>query len=276
MMNSRLLAGAAIAAITLIQSNSYAGVIDFEDLSLGTSANVGASMTSGGVDIDMQSYLWSSGTSTSSGHADIITAWSGTSFGNNQVFYPNNINAVFDFAGTVGQQAVVTIPYHDGGGNVNFLVNPALGGSIINVGDFTDAAIDGATINGVSVSVSGTYRNGVITLAGPIDQVLIGGQEVLLDDIYWGDSLNGDLNGDGYVGLDDLDIILNNWNKHVVSGNLAYGDVSGDGFVGLDDLDIVLNNWNNGTPPTPSAIPEPASGLLFVLASMCVARRSKP
>ncbi len=35
------------------------------------------------------------------------------------------------------------------------------------------------------------------------------------------------------------------------------GDLNGDGFVGLDDLDIILNNWNNGTPPV-AVIPEPA------------------
>ena len=52
----------------------------------------------------------------------------------------------------------------------------------------------------------------------------------------------GDLDGDGYVGLDDLDIILNNWNALILSDPRA--DVNGDGIVGLDDLDFVLDNWN--------------------------------
>ncbi len=77
--------------------------------------------------------------------------------------------------------------------------------------------------------------------------------------------LAGDLDGDGFVGLADLDIILNNWNQAVPPGN-PLADPTGDGFVGLADLDIVLNNWNAGTPPASNAsIPEPAS-VLFCLA----------
>jgi hypothetical protein len=36
-------------------------------------------------------------------------------------------------------------------------------------------------------------------------------------------------------------------------------DPSGDGFVGIEDLGIVLGNWNTGTPPVAISIPEPAS-----------------
>ena len=79
-------------------------------------------------------------------------------------------------------------------------------------------------------------------------------------------TLAGDLNGDGYVGLDDLDIVLGNWNQSASAGNLLQGDPSGDGYVGLDDLDIVLSNWNTGTPPTTSnAVPEPTSVALLAM-----------
>ncbi len=53
------------------------------------------------------------------------------------------------------------------------------------------------------------------------------------------------------------------------------GDINGDGFVGLDDLDIVLNNWNAGTPPnggSPS-IPEPASVVLLSLGATALLRQ---
>ncbi len=81
--------------------------------------------------------------------------------------------------------------------------------------------------------------------------------------------LPGDLDGDSFVGLNDLDIILNNWNKSVPNAQII-ADPSGDGYVGLDDLDIVLNNWNAGTPPSEvSSVPEPAGlgviGLLVIL-----------
>ena len=79
------------------------------------------------------------------------------------------------------------------------------------------------------------------------------------------------------MGLDDLDIILNNWNLNVPPGDPA-ADVSGpggipDGFVGLDDLDVVLNNWNAGTPPTNSAVPEPALIAYLGMGALVMLRR---
>jgi len=72
--------------------------------------------------------------------------------------------------------------------------------------------------------------------------------------------LSGDLNEDGFVGIDDLNIVLGNWNNTVTLGSLLDGDPNGDGFVGIADLNIVLGNWNAGTPPLGgAAIPEPAS-----------------
>jgi hypothetical protein len=73
----------------------------------------------------------------------------------------------------------------------------------------------------------------------------------------------GDLDGDGFVGIADLNIVLGAWNEAVPSGN-PLADPSGDGFVGIEDLNIVLGNWNTGTPPV-AAVPEPSAGL-FVLA----------
>jgi Trypsin/PEP-CTERM motif len=55
------------------------------------------------------------------------------------------------------------------------------------------------------------------------------------------------------------------------------GDINGDGFVGIEDLNIVLGHWNVGTPPsvgTPT-IPEPASLSLLGLGSMALLRRSR-
>ncbi len=77
-------------------------------------------------------------------------------------------------------------------------------------------------------------------------------------------ALQGDLDGDGFVGLADLDLILNNWNLSVPPADPA-ADPTGDNFIGLADLDEVLNNWNAGTPPTPAAVPEP--GALSFLAA---------
>ncbi len=87
-------------------------------------------------------------------------------------------------------------------------------------------------------------------------------------------SLPGDLNGDGFVGQDDLNIVLGDW------GNMPPGDPradpSRDGFVGQDDLNPVLADWGQGTPPltlagsslSASAVPEPSSILLLGVGAM--------
>ncbi len=104
------------------------------------------------------------------------------------------------------------------------------------------------------------------------EQVTVGnGGAIHIDDvslIATDPVLIGDLNGDGFVGINDLNVILVNWNTSATPG--AYFDPSGDGFVGIDDLNIVLAAWNAGVPPVSSTIPEPgtlallgATGILF-------------
>ena len=85
-------------------------------------------------------------------------------------------------------------------------------------------------------------------------------------------TLEGDLNGDGFVGLDDLDIVLGAWNQSVPPADVS-ADPSGDGFVGLDDLDIVLNNWNAGTPSSATAVPEPGALSLLGVLGLSVLKR---
>ncbi len=79
----------------------------------------------------------------------------------------------------------------------------------------------------------------------------------------------GDLNEDGFVGQDDLDIVLGDWGQTVNAG--APPDPSGDGFVGQDDLDIVLCNWNAGT--LPGHAPEPGAVFLLLVGSLGLLRR---
>ena len=88
-----------------------------------------------------------------------------------------------------------------------------------------------------------------------------------------GAALPGDLNGDGYVGLDDLQLVLDNWNLTVPDGHPS--DVNGDNYVGLDDLQPVLDHWNEGTPAPTSTIPEPASLILFGLGTLACMRRRR-
>lgn len=66
-------------------------------------------------------------------------------------------------------------------------------------------------------------------------------------EVSWISDIEGDLNGDGFVGTEDLDIIRANWGRSdVAPGNALLGDPSGDGAVGTPDLDIVRANWGSG------------------------------
>jgi hypothetical protein len=85
--------------------------------------------------------------------------------------------------------------------------------------------------------------------------------------------LQGDLNGDGFVGIEDLNIVLGHWNQNVTPGDPLLGDPSGDGFVGIEDLNNVLGNWNAGAPPAGAAVPEPATFALLGLAGLAIMKR---
>ena len=111
-------------------------------------------------------------------------------------------------------------------------------------------------------SVVGTFDNVTGSPGAGLEyDVAYNAGSVILSVIAGG--LAGDLDGDGFVGINDLNIVLANWNQNVPPAN-PLADPSGDGFVGIDDLNEVLGNWNAGTPPadlSQTQIPEPTTGL---------------
>ncbi len=85
-------------------------------------------------------------------------------------------------------------------------------------------------------------------------------------------NIAGDLNGDGFVGISDLNVVLSNWNQTAPAAN-PQADPTGDGFIGIADLNQILGNWNSGSPPITANIPEPASAIVFLFTSLAVFRR---
>ncbi|MEM9414859.1 MAG: matrixin family metalloprotease [Planctomycetota bacterium] len=102
-----------------------------------------------------------------------------------------------------------------------------------------------------------------------------------LDDIGWSidysvrflqDTDTPDLNGDGFVGAADLDILLANWGS--TTGTAATGDANGDGVTNQLDLDIVDAAWGTGTLPG-GGVPEPGSLALLSLGGLALLRRRR-
>lgn len=89
--------------------------------------------------------------------------------------------------------------------------------------------------------------------------------------------LLGDIDGDGFVGLTDINFVLRNWNQNVTAGDESMGDVTNDGFVGIEDLNVILSNWNAGTLLPPSAgiaiVPEPAAATFMLVLAGVMLRR---
>lgn len=83
----------------------------------------------------------------------------------------------------------------------------------------------------------------------------------LIDTLDWNGIRWGDIS-DSRAGNADWQFV--GWAAGLWTPEILAGDLDGDGFVGGDDLDLVRANWGRGTPPTPNSIPEPASLLLML------------
>jgi hypothetical protein len=144
-----------------------------------------------------------------------------------------------------------------------FTIDAGLG-SVFAYDPFT--GIESELFSSDNVNIGGTLYDDVFSI------LLNGGQGILLR-IEAG-LLEGDLDGDGFVGISDLNLVLGNWNKSVPPGN-PLADPTGDGFVGISDLNMVLGNWNAGTPPTATAIPEPATMTLLCIGGVVMLRHRR-
>ncbi len=117
--------------------------------------------------------------------------------------------------------------------------------------------------------ISGTLSNGVLQtnfLPGDVNDDLFNGIEDL--NIVLGQwntdgsaDPHSDPSGDGFVGIEDLNLVLGDWNASMVQGPWDYnpigvpGDLDGDGFTGVTDLNELLLKWHNNVTPGDQADP---------------------
>ena len=136
-----------------------------------------------------------------------------------------------------------------------------------------DVAWDGVTARYIGMRINSSYEEGNLENPATLQHYNYQLAEILfaLDELpQETPALDGDLNGDGFVGSGDLDIVRAAWGQSV-TGGAAEGDPSLDGVVGSADLDIVRANW--GATANPAAVPEPNVVVLLACGLMCLARR---
>jgi len=90
------------------------------------------------------------------------------------------------------------------------------------------------------------------------------GNDVVL---FTSPGLQGDYDDDGFVGQQDLDLVLLHWGENVPPDPIPSGWVNQQpvGLIGQEALDGVLLNWGDGQLPILASVPEPSTLLLLLL-----------
>jgi hypothetical protein len=148
--------------------------LDFEDLTLGDTHHRGDSFASSGAQLEVRAFTFTGGGTPSVGFVEVEDGRQAG--GSGLEMNVNNVLLVIDFGQSVNG---LSLAFGEYGGNVNLEVN----GDFANVEDFAD--VNGTTLGGASVTV----RNGpepslgTLTLAGTVERLAVGGQELWIDDV---------------------------------------------------------------------------------------------
>jgi len=162
-----------LVIVALFANSADALVLDFSDLTAGTSYNVGDSFVSSGAVVTGQEFHWLGGGSTTTGSATVETA--GLAGGAGNELSLNNINLDFDFGAPLDGLA---LEYGYGGGNINIEIN----GDFANVSDMRSIP---QNLGGTEIF---TFDNNgsdghMFVIGGQVNSFAIGGQELSVDNI---------------------------------------------------------------------------------------------
>lgn len=184
---SILTTAVVIAVLSALPVQAQPACVTFSPFALGTTygAPVGQSsgdlaLTENGIPVRVYNFQLSTGP-LAFNRAYIDNA--PFPFGAGKSIRTNNINLQFDFTGLAFRVRRVRLAFLDLGGYENLSIN----GSPIKVGELTAAP---PVIAGVSVAVSSaplpppmSGKTGTLTLTGPVQTLLIGGQELWIDEV---------------------------------------------------------------------------------------------
>lgn len=159
----------------------------------------------------------------------------------------DNISAYFDFSKLAFEATLITIEFCQYGGNVNIAVNGETLHQLDRVEDLPRQVAKGVTA---------TIADGVITLAGAVTDLLVGGQELSIDNVTAvSDCILSALGGD----LDVGDSAIEDCNDNGIPDDCTPGDVDGDETVGLPDH-VKFTQCLAGPCATPPCSGAPSSG----------------
>ena len=112
------------------------------------------------------------------------------------------------------------------------------GGAVVDVQSHTAALNPGGQPGISGITAIGVDWQGELVIVSQQGNLF----RIVPDSGGSGCTVEGDANGDGVVGVDDILLILQAWGA-CMPGSECQGDFNGDWIVGVDDLLILLANW---------------------------------
>ncbi len=217
----------------------------FDDRPLGETKHSGDFFVTDGIDVYVKNFISMSGIPATGGYSEIMNG--NLACGTDQELWTSVINVNFDFLNSVGTVENLYYRYGRYGGTINIEIN----GDFANVPDYSH--LDGMVLGGVQIEVlsgGGAIGCGEVQLHGPVDFLLVGGEEFVVDcfqyELSADEPIAGDANADGCVDAQDFSTLLIEWGSQC---GRCRTDFNNDGQVEAGDFSILLINFGNGCLP---------------------------